>query len=110
MQWISKTASSFVTEVFGTPLHQHVVPGVALQRSGILTKEQLLAFFEAGTKLICSADVKSHLRLAAADEQDVGDVITELQVGASCNLGRYISGWLVCELVQGTKPGHINCH
>jgi hypothetical protein len=77
MEWLSKMASDVISEFFGT---SDTSAPKELQRSGILTEKQLENFFRAASKVMESADVKSQLRLAAADGQDVCDIVTEIQV------------------------------
>eukprot|EP00884_Botryococcus_braunii_P023552 jgi/Botrbrau1/9881/Bobra.0080s0016.1 len=78
MEWLSKVATDVVSELFGTT---DDITRKDLQRSGVLTETQLINFFRAATTAMESADVKSQLRLAAADGQDACDVVTEVQRG-----------------------------
>lgn len=70
MQWLANTLNGLVTQY---------PEGKNLQRSGVVSRENLLQFFEKGLEMFDSAEVKSQLKLAFAQRKDVPDIITNMQ-------------------------------
>jgi hypothetical protein len=78
MQWLANTFTGLVSEY---------PEGTHLQRTGVISREHLLQFFERGLQMFDSPEVKEQLKVAHATRKDVPDLVTNLQMRIFEELG-----------------------